>query len=487
MFGSQLLGAAGPANPIERENGKPGTAEWQLRDQARLREIEGYASATSVNRGEQIGLLVSTIDPVYSLEIFRMGWYSGLGARRVFGPVERNGIRQVTPAAEPESGLIECHWVDPLLLTIRGDPTDPTEWASGVYLVKLTARPSGKQSYIVFAVRDDARPTALLFQMSVTTYQAYNNWPGTNEGKSLYAFNSSAGQPARRVSFNRPYTRGAGAMDFIVGWEYNMVRFLEREGYDLTYATNLDTHRNGSLLQTHRGFLSVGHDEYWTKAMRDHVESARDQGVSLGFFSANTCYWQIRLEPDKTGEPDRTIVAYKEAAMFEDPVVTDGDPLNDHLATGLWRGVPVNRPEEALIGVMFVAQPVDGDIVIDNPTHWVFAHTGLQRGDKLPGLLGYEVDRMFGSAPPGTARLAHSPFVATDDGETGFSDMTVYTAESGATVFATGSIQWSWGLDDFNHQIRGRRENSAARQITRNVLNRMIYEEPPPRRRSARR
>src|SRR6185436_9384752 len=167
-----------------------------------------------------------------------------------------------------------------------------------------------------------------------------------------------------------------------------------------------------------------------------------------------------------------------------DPILFDGNPLNDHFATTAWRNVPVSHPEEAMIGVMYGESGVDGDIVVENASHWVFAGTGLQPGDRLKGLLGYEVDGIVGMAsPPNLVRLAHSPFVS-NDGETGASDMTIYTTARGTLVFATGSIQWSWGLADFNAAARGSRLNTAAQRITRNVLEKMIGS---PKRRAVRR
>jgi hypothetical protein len=448
-----FLSAAALANPIVEENARPGTNLWRLRQPSS--QIAGYGSLTSVAHGESIDLFVSTTDPTYTIEIFRTGWYDGVGGRRMTDAVTRPGIVQDVPAPGVD-GLLECNWRDPYTLTIPGD------WLSGIYLAKLTGIPSGDQSYIMFVVRDGRRAD-FVFQSAVTTYQAYNNWGG----KSLYAFNST-GEAARKVSFLRPYASAFGTGGYIFQWEYNFVRFLEREGYDVTYTTNVDTHARPETLRRARAFLSVGHDEYWTWEMRQNVEAARDAGVHLGFFSANTCYWQIRFENDH-----RTIIGYKETALARDPVARDGNPNNDHLVTVKWRDVPVLRPEEALLGVMFVESQIDGDIVIDEPSHWVFAGTGLRKGDKLVGLLGYEVDAIVGQAsPPGLVRLAHSPYV-NDHGTAGFSDMTIHTVASGAIVFATGTIQWSWGLDSFGDPGRAALQSDAAKQITRNVLNRM--------------
>jgi hypothetical protein len=348
-----------------------------------------------------------------------------------------------------------------------------------VYLAKLTGA-SGHDSYILFVVRDDASRSDFLVQVSMSTYEAYNNWGG----KSLYAFNSTGGV-ARKVSFDRPFVAipdrgaacGGGAGEFLTnfqpttnraGWEYDMIRFLEREGYDATYTTDVDVHERPELLRNHKAFLVVGHDEYWSGAQRRGVIAARDAGVNLGFFAANSAYWQVRYAPSTlTGAPDRTIVAYKESALRLDPLAVRGTLAQHDEVTARFRDL--GMPEARFIGVEYGYYPVNGDIVIDNDTTWVTAGTGLTRGAHLSGLLGYEVDRMDASSPPGTRRIGHS-YVPS---KRAYSDMTVYRASSGALVFATGSMQWSWGLDDYGAPgFRPSLLSHAAQQITRNVLDR---------------
>jgi hypothetical protein len=465
-------------NVIGRENAKTEgvSAQWYIEDHdyASRQEIEGYASATSVNRGESIMLYVNTIDPTYTISVYRVGWYGGAGGRLVAGPVTRNGFRQPVPPCDSATNLVECDWTDPYVLHIPASPSDPTDWASGVYLAKLVGS-SGKQSYIIFVVRDDARAGALLFQASVTTYAAYNNWGG----HSYYDVDCVDRKPAYKVSFNRPYRNpqrpsdGKGAGDFL-SWEINMLRFLEREGYDVVYATNIDTHVAPNSLRRHRGFLSVGHDEYWTRSMRDAMEAARDHGVNLGFIGANAGYWQVRLEPSGTGQPNRTVVGYKYYAMELDPVYLT-DPASSTL---LWRDYPVSRPEASLIGVQYDYNSVDLDMVMYDCSSWICAGTGLRNGAVLTGMLGYEVDRVDPvSSPAGIRILASSPYEACLDDtcsmrETRYAHMTCYSASSGAVVFATGSMQWTWGLDDFGPW--GDRVQAAVQQMTRNVLNRFV-------------
>jgi hypothetical protein len=448
---------------IQTENAKAGTTAWQITNPATNREIEGYASLTSVPRGGTISFFVDTADATFQIEIFRVGWYGGPGGRRMTQPVQLAGTRQAIPVPDPTTGLTECNWINPYVLTIPND-SDASEWASGVYLAKLTGLTSTKQSYIIFVVRDDARGSKYFVQTSVATYQAYNNWGG----KSLYPTNSTNAQPAQKVSFNRPYafdkntSNGAGEFFY---WESNFVRFLEREGYDVTYGTDLDVHENPNLLLSHKAFISMGHDEYWSWQMRSNVTAARDQGINLGFFGADTMDWQVRFEPSTVnGATDRTMVCYR---SLSDPVYLAGNPIDYHLVTVQFRAYPVNSPQDALIGVMndYQGSAISGNVVIADAASPVFANAGLQNGSALPGLLGYQVDRMFGNAPSNTQLLARSPYSL--NGVTHYADMTIYNTPSGTTVFAAGTMNWAWGLD-------GSFANPAVQQATRNLLTMFV-------------
>jgi len=259
-----------------------------------------------------------------------------------------------------------------------------------------------------------------------------------------------------------------------------MVRFLEREGYDVTYCTNLDTHERPDLLLSHRVFLSVGHDEYWSWEMRDHVESARDQGVHLGFFSADSALWQVRFESSPaTGDPNRTLVCYKD---YSDPLSAGSDR---HLTTRRWRDPPVNRPEDSMMGVMTGMLSADDNMVIHNENHWVCCGTRLANGDQVQGLVGYEADALFSTygAPAGIQIIASSPVSFPErriDGADGLSRVTLYRVPSGANVFATGTIRWSLGLDDYNSNpavgpaLYAPLLDWRVQQMTRNVLGRFL-------------
>jgi hypothetical protein len=488
LTGLMLWGVSVPAfalNPVQIENAIPAVpadADWNVfQFPVNAHDIEGYADKTSVQVGSSIRFFANVngvSDPQYKLTVYRLGWYHGVGARRMTTPVALTSVTQVLPTSDPITGLVEANWTNPYTLNV------PANWVSGIYVATLVGNTTGKGQYIPFVVKNDTVTAPYLFQSSDTTWQAYNAWGG----KSLYSFNSSNGIPARKVSYNRPYSDGGGLGQLTL-FELQTLRFLEKQGYDVTYQSNIDTHIGGQWqLTKHKAFLSVGHDEYWTKAIRDNVENAKAQGLSLGFFGANAAYWQIRLENSAvTGFANRTIVGYKDVASTQDPFALDGNLNNNTQITTTWRDTRYyNRPENALLGIMYFYNPVNGDMVVSNANHWAYTGTGLHNGDKLVGLLGYEVDAYFsnGKAPAGVEILAHSPINlsnSTIDPSKGYySDMSVYTQactltpcfSPTATVFAVGSLQWAWGLDSFytGHAL----ENPAAQRITRNVLARMV-------------
>src|SRR5438445_1429757 len=472
------------ASPIVLENQQPGSGNWQMLlsgfqpadDTAK--QIKGYASATSVNKGESITFHV-TVNPAqnFTMDVYRMGWYQGLLGRLMQSIPPLQGVAQPACPVDAVTGLIECDWTASYTLTV------PTTWTSGVFVVMLT-NAQGYQHYIPFVVRDDARRADIMFQQSVTTYQAYNNYPDdcpssincpTDTGKSLYAYNSHGantvtGTPrAVKVSWNRPYAdRGAGQL---LDWEVYFVRWLEQSGYDVKYSTDVDTHENSARLLNSKAFLSTGHNEYWSKPMYDGVQQARDAGVHLGFFGANALFWQVRFEPSPlNGIADRVLVGYKDRTI---------DPVQGPTTTILWREPLRNRPEHRLVVVQFAGSiPVDAPnapYVVANSSSWVYAGTGLHDGDSIPKMVGYEMDSSMSSAPlptsvAGTYQvLSQSPF--TDPGPPPVpmtANSSIYQAPSGAWVFGAGTTSWAWGLSDDGDGYMDPR----IQRITANLLQR---------------
>src|SRR5690606_35633477 len=317
LFAFTLVNAQ---NPIVLENAKPGnpSTEWMISGAVDL-SIQGFATDFSVNKGNTVRFKIKTNASSYSVKIYRLGWYNGDGARFITNATITASLPQIQPdpITNTTTGLVDCgNWSE----SARWDI--PDEAVSGIYIARLKRHDTNGASHIVFVVRDDESNSDLIFQPSDATWHAYNVYGGN----SLYTGATSlpAGH-ASHVSYNRPFLNriggggGGPGADYLFNAEYPMLRFLERNGYDVSYMANVDAAREGSLIQNHKVFLSVGHYEYWSKEQRDAVEAARNAGVHLAFFSGNEVYWKTRWEnsADGSNTPFRTLVCYKEGILGE--------------------------------------------------------------------------------------------------------------------------------------------------------------------------
>lgn len=458
-----LANAVQAANVIQIENSLPGTPYWRQKKHSLNGEIQAYADKVSVARGESLNFYVDCQDPTATIAIYRVGWYNGLGGRLMSPPTTFRAGRQNRTPITGSRGLYDCNWVANTSFTVPYS-TDTSKWPSGIYFANLTCGTTGYQTSVAFVVRDDYRPSSFIFQQSVNTYQAYNSFGGLSLYPNKLHLNAQA------VSFNRPYNTGYGT-GFFLNWEINMVRFLEREGYDVTYTTDVDSHTGNSYLAQHKGFLIVGHDEYWTQGMRQRIVNLRNQRVGIGVFASDTCEWQARYEADTKGYANRTLVCYKNQ-YHQDPDYIAGQAGNAaarNQVTTAWSDPYLNLPEDQLFGVRWHANPVYGDIILTNTNTWVTEGSGATYGTRLVGLLGYETDAVNKGTPNGTFVLSQSP------DRTGFSNMTLSPTPGGGFVFAVGSMQWSWGLDSFTGITNpGTPTSPVAQQITRNVLAHML-------------
>ncbi len=455
-------------NAIVQENAKPGSprSEWDISG-AGSSNIEGFAADMSVNRGATIDFKIRTNSTDYRIDIYRLGYYGGSGARKI-ATIQRTLTRaqaQPAPLTDSQTGLIDAgNWA------VSASWQVPTDIPSGVFIAKLVRQDGvAGSNHIPFIVRNDGPiKSDILLQTSDTTWQAYNAWGGN----SLYT-GSPAGR-AYKVSYNRPFiTRGdntgtSGPRDFLFDSDYPMLRWLEANGYNVSYISGIDADRLADPIRGHKVFVTVGHDEYWSGNQRTKVEQARDAGVNLAFFAGNDVFWKTRWENSiaSSGTPYRTLVSYKETRAN---AKIDPSPA----WTGTWRdprfSPPADggRPENGLTGTIFTVN--DGSV--DRIT--VPAEDGKMRfwrntniANLAPGqsttltanALTYEwnEDLDNGFRPAGLFRLSSTLDPSTqylqDYGSTYGSasaqhSMTMYRASSGALVFSAGTPRWAWGLD----------------------------------------
>jgi hypothetical protein len=277
LAAAQADPCAAPANVIVAENCQTGSpaSEWDL-GSADSSAIEGFATDISVARGQTVRFKIKTVATAYRIDLYRLGYYNGDGARKIATVPDTATLKQSQPPclSESSTALIDCgNWAESASWAV------PVDAVSGIYLARLV-REDGTvgANHVPFVVREDDGHSDLLFQTSDTTWQAYNDYGGA----SLYVNRvfSSGVDRAYKVSYNRPFnTRNTEQKNFLFNAEYPMVRFLERNGYDVSYSTGVDSDRRGALIGNHKIFLSVGHDEYWSGGQRANIEAARDAGV----------------------------------------------------------------------------------------------------------------------------------------------------------------------------------------------------------------
>jgi hypothetical protein len=262
--------------------------------------------------------------------------------------------------------------------------------------------------------------------------------------------------------YDNPLSQGSG--EFLL-WEFPLAFWMEGLGYDVTYCSNTDVHADPRCLLRAKGFLSVGHDEYWSRQQFDHVLAAVKAGVHVAFLSGNTCCFVAPLSASSSGVANRILTRagrYGGVRPKEKPFMAD---------------LPVTAPNEAtLIGAQTVT-PFNGsgDWVCTRPEHWIFAGTGMKKGDRIPGLVGWE----FHGEPAqikGLEVVAEGPTWTGGEQRSHYT-ATVYPGPKGNVVFNASTIFWAQGLaappghmPPISHHGRPHGPDERVRRITRNVL-----------------
>jgi hypothetical protein len=433
------------------ENSLPGDPGWRIRNLGPDDAIMGYAGRTSVLPGESFQLYVSTASAEFTVSAFRIGWYGGDLARRVWRSAPVRGHRQRAATISLDTNTVRAEWGESLTV-----PTDG--WPEGSYLLRLDAS-AGAQRFVPITVRSAATAGRVVIKNAVETWQAYNTWGG----HSLYEGRAGAyDDRARAVSFDRPYDR-TGAYLFVI-YEQKLISLAERLGLPLAYLTGTDLAADARILDGASALISPGHDEYWSPPERAGVTAARDAGVNLAFLGANAMFRRTRLAPTTIG-PNRLVICYK-TSFRHDPMYGQDDAL----VTSDWREPPHPDPESSVTGTLYEGFPAVADYVVATPDAWVFKGTGVSRGSRFKALVGIEYDRVNPLHPVERPMqiLAHSPLMC--DGVRSYADSAYYTHRGGAGVFNTGTMRW---VESFGSPVRRaitRACGRFTRRVTANVL-----------------
>ena len=316
-----------------------------------------------------------------------------------------------------------------------------------------------------------------LFQVSDTTWNAYNRWPSQfslyDDGKKEWYWG-----PNVQTSFDRPYGKycqvvdaplSVGSGEFLL-WEFPLAYWMEQQGYDVSYISNLDTHADPASLRRAKGWLSVGHDEYWSLAMFETMKKMVSKGLNLAFLSGNSICGVIDIHPSSDGRPDRII---ERVGRF-------GSPRKEEIEKGFPEEALFikNGPNEATLMGAQSTYPVTGggDWICRQPDHWLFAGTGMKEGDGIPGLVGWE----WHGEP---AKIPGLEIVASGKTQSpraeGTYTATIYPGPEGNFVFNAATIWWADGLSEPPGYVRPavytrpQGPDPRVQRITRNLLERM--------------
>ncbi len=478
-----VASAAERASLIVEENRNAGSLDWQLTrvkldkpQGVRASAVEGYCSRQSVLAGEALDIFVSTAPAArFTIEIFRTGYYGGRGARLMatLGPFD--GQPQAVPAMGAKR-LIECRWARTTVLKI------PADWPSGVYLGRLTTQPVSSdqphwQNYVVFIVRD-TRKADVLLQCSDNTWQAYNKWP---ESTSLYTDPRGAQVRGVATSFDRPYGKYAQIYENPQstgsgGWlcfEFPLAYWLEQHGYDVTYASNSDCLEAAQLTRC-KSFISVGHDEYWDLRQYDAVKGAITAGVNILWLSGNSVFGVAPFSASSDGRALRVIERVGHFAGLSDAEVEQARRV---FSADYRRAGP---DESAIIGARTVV-PFNGggDWICAEPDHWMFTGTGMKKGDRIPGLVGWE-HHGAPAAIPGLKVVAEGLVWSGGVAPSRYA-ATIFPGPKNNFVFNAATIFWAQGLASppghmvpWSHWSRPQGPDPRVQRITENLLRRAI-------------
>jgi hypothetical protein len=494
--------AASPAscaNPIVCENQLPGTpqSQWDVGTNNDT-YIQGFADPFSVNVGGSINFKINSAASSYTIDIYRMGYYGGDGARLITSITPNIAVSQSQPSCNTNTvtGLVDCgNW------GVSATWNVPATAVSGVYFAHIYTPGNTHENQIPFVVTNNASTSDVLFMTSDETWQAYNNWGGY----SVYVGNATGSpwccselDPGRavQVSYNRPFNTRAntpGGQDFFFYAEFPMIMYLEENGYNISYVSQSNVAASGaaSMIEQHKMLMTTGHSEYFDAGDRANITAARNAGVNLAFFSGNLMWWKTRWANSQYGnEPYRTLITYKESLDN-----TQSDPSDPPTWTGAWRDPRFNnsgddsgQPENALTGQLWTVNCCSyADTVSANYSKLRFwrntAVANLAAGQTytMPQeTLGYEWDSDVdnGFRPAGEIDMSKtcenaSQVLLTVNEDIGpaneCNSLTLYRAASGALIFDAGTVQWAWGLNA-DHDGDQEPTDKAMQQATINLL-----------------
>ena len=421
--------ATGKPLSIAAENAKAGTTSWFI-DTPRQDEISGYFNDVSYLPGESATLYVDSQGDPFSYTVYRMGYYQGLGGRKVTSGSVSANVLQPAPTVGDDvfdgAKLLTTGWQSSAVIPLGAG------WVTGFYLVKLHDDVNGGESYATFTLRS-ATPAPIVINLSTNTWQAYNHWGNLSlyrDSRSTPALTSQGGV-AHQVTFLRPYAAEWGAGMFFMS-DRPLVVWAESHGYPVSYSTDEDVRRAREAGPQTKLVIFSGHEEYYSMADRRELLSLTARGVSQAFFGGNAWAWQARFNGTT-----KVMSVWRKKSL---------DSVTDPLVKAV-RWEAVGLPQDALTGTMQTWGTATGPQAAYATTSWPWVGAGVVSGQDLGIVEGYEWDGITvnSSLPPNLLMLSRTPFSGMP-GVPANQAMTLWQKTPSAFVFTAGQTGFNWDL-----------------------------------------
>lgn len=460
--------------------------------------IFAYPGRPTVTAGEELALHVGTTSPWFRVAVYRLGARSQLKLATGWLPGSLHdlgapwddwawpAIRLRIPAACPAGVYLAV--LDEAAAPRPGSAAEAAEAAAPL---PDLARGDGLALFLVRGRRAGAGAGParggepdILYKLPLFTYHAYNELgdpPGclyTGFKVTLRRPGGGAGGVAWDGRTADAYDRSSARQTF-AHWDLPAIAWLERQGYGgaIDYCTDLDLHQDAALLGRYRLLLSCGHDEYWSRRMRDRVEGFVAAGGNVAFFGGNTCWWRVHVVDGGTA-----LLCFKYR-----PGLSGGPDQ--------WWNGKARRPENRLTGTSYRygggwwdGPRAAAGFEVQHAGHWVYEGTGLRDGDRFgeaEALVGYECDGVEvadptarpvvptggDGTPPTFTILARAPLDARWqerlEGDRALATMGIHgggAGGGGGMVFNAATTDWPRVLAA-SHPV--------VERITRNVIDRL--------------
>lgn len=456
-------------------------------------QIPAFPKSTYFEPG-QTAEICAQYNSAFTAEIFRLGDYSGAGARRVT-TVTGTPVVQPVGTVIANSGNAEHYpnWIANVQWAV------PSDAEPGWYYALLVNTGRTQFNGVLFCVTDKlAKKSIVIVTGDATWHAAYNGF-GTN---NVYGASKSIGDITTRAfcsSYDKPViTRDYVPQTHFLNNTYPYLKWSERMGYEAGYTTIEQINNDPTILDGRDLIIWTGHNEYISQTVMDKTKSLIAAGQKMVNIAGNDFFWKVRFGdttfPTSDASTGRVMWCRKDSMAGPSGHIAGVPFSTAEDWTGTWQDTrwSLREPSEDFLGDQFIANGIRNDAVLvpasmKSSPAWRDC-PGIQNladGTSYSfaaGTLGMEWDRPMLANPNVRQVLFSSTEVdlignASDANGANYgvtSEDTIHgfamVANGDARIANFNSDQWPWALDALH--LRGNTApNVNAMQMMLNVMS----------------